>query len=55
VLALRKMFGKGWWLQLDGKISEDFTKSIYANSPITYNTAAQPQPSVGLSVGIPIP
>ncbi|MBI3542109.1 MAG: hypothetical protein HY075_02380 [Deltaproteobacteria bacterium] len=54
VMSVRKLFGKGWWVALDTKVSEEGAKTVYSGSPVTYTTNGPLSPYVGLSLGIPI-
>jgi hypothetical protein len=53
-IAARKMFGKGFWIAVDGKVAERGNTTTYAGSPITYVTSGPVSPSVALTLGIPI-
>jgi hypothetical protein len=54
LLAAKKMFLKGFWVALDGKISKDGSRSTYLGSSIIYAASAPLAWSAALAVGIPI-
>jgi hypothetical protein len=54
VLVARKMFGKGFWVALEGSVAENGNVTTYAGSPITYSTSGPPSLAAALTLGIPI-